>query len=86
MLSVNLNLKSWSYKMETYGLNLFYKLFGPTPPKTDPETNQIPEKFRKMEMIFKDNQTPLDFPITVNDLKTKVKIPKTKKHVGLMEY
>ncbi|XP_067427114.1 uncharacterized protein [Thunnus thynnus] len=60
----------------------FHTLFGPKPPGTDLQNKQILEKLLNMELIFKDHQNPLDFPITMNHLKTKLKTLKNKKACG----
>ena len=60
----------------------FHTLFGPKPPGTDLQTKQILEKLLNMELIFKDHQNPLDFLVTINHLKTKLKTLKSKKACG----
>ena len=49
---------------------------------TETNQNQIKEKMHNLELIFKDNQNPLDFPISSEKLKEKLKSLKSHKACG----
>ena len=61
-------------------VNHFSKLFGPI--EKNNEQRQIHDKLKNLESIIKDYQTPLDSPITLNELQDKIKILKPKKACG----
>ena len=61
-------------------VNHFSKLFGPI--EKNSEQRQIHDKLRNLESIIKDYQTPLDSPITLNELQDKIKVLKPKKACG----
>ena len=49
---------------------------------TETNQNQIKEKMHNLELIFKDNQNPLDFPISSEELTEKLKSLKSHKACG----
>ena len=61
-------------------VNHFSKLFGPI--EKNNEQRQIHDKLKNLESIIKDYQTPLDSPITLNELQDKIKTLKPKKACG----
>ena len=64
-------------------VNHFETLFQHPPSDPDPIQNQIITKLNELESAIKDNQNPLDSPITEQELKEKVCVLKPNKASGL---
>ena len=64
-------------------VNHFETLYKTLPNNPDPNQNQIITKLNELELAIKDNQNPLDSPITEQELKAKLCALKPKKASGL---
>ena len=62
-------------------MNHFSNLFGPI--VKNKEQTHIQDKLQTLELVIKDNQNPLDSPITLKELQDKISSLKLKKACGV---